>query len=144
MTNYLLDTNALSEAPKKAPNSGFMGWFMATDELRLFTSCLVLGEIRKGIALSGDSDKRQNFDKWLDEIIDRFDGRIVGLDKDIALLWGDLIAVGQQHGRIPPVIDALIAAQCIHSRMTLVTRNIRDFEQFSDLLILCPWTDNQS
>jgi len=141
MTNYLLDTNALSEAPKRIPDSGFMEWFTATDELSLFTSCLVLGEIKKGISLSTDRGKRESFNTWLDKVIDGFDGRVVDLDKEVALLWGELIAAGQRLGKTPPVIDTLIAAQCIHHRLTLVTRNVKDFEQFSDLKILCPWSD---
>jgi predicted nucleic acid-binding protein len=142
MTKYLLDTNAISEAPKKEPNSGFMKWFTAVDELSLFSSCLVLGEIKKGICLISDGNKRKNFNVWLDEIIVRFDGRVIEIDNEVSLKWGELIATGQRLGKAYPVIDSLIAAQCLYHHLTLVTRNIKDFEQFSDLNVFCPWSDD--
>ncbi|HTE57623.1 MAG TPA: type II toxin-antitoxin system VapC family toxin [Verrucomicrobiae bacterium] len=141
MTNYLLDTNALSEAPKKAPDGSFMEWFASADELNLFTSCLVLGEIKKGISLNTDGDKQKLFNKWLAEIVDGFDNRIIEVDKEVCLLWGELTATGQRLGKTPPAIDALIAAQCLQHNLVLVTRNVKDFEQFSDLKILCPWSN---
>ena len=139
MTNYLLDTNALSEAPKKVPDSGFMQWFMAIEEFSLYTSCLVLGEIKKGISLNTDSGKQKQLNQRLTETIDNFDYRVIEIDKPISLLWGKLMATGQQSGRTPPVIDALIAAQCLQHNLVLVTRNAKDFEQFSDLEVLSPW-----
>lgn len=140
MTNYLLDTNALSEAPKANPNVGFIHWLTVIDELSLFTSCLVLGEVKKGISLVTDTGKLKHLTKWLDTTIEDFDGRIIDIDKDVCLLGGDLLAIGQQSGKTPPVIDALIAAQCLQYHLVLVTRNIKTFEQFTDLEVLCPWS----
>lgn len=138
-TSYLLDTNALSEASKKLPNQDFMSWFVASDEEALFTSCLVLGEIKKGIALSPDPKKQERLNKLLDAIVESFDDRIIGIDTAIALLWGKLTASGRLAGKTPPAIDALIAAQCIAHDLTLVTRNVKDFEQFTELKVLSPW-----
>lgn len=138
--NYLLATNALSEVSKKEPNVGFMEWFMEANELMMFTSCLVLGEIKKGIALSPDANKRKRFDAMLTEIIEQFDGRIVDINSQVAFLWGELVAIGQQSGKTPPTIDALIAAQCISNDLILVTRNTEDFKQFKGLQIHAPWT----
>ena len=140
MKNFLLDTNAWSEAAKVAPDQGFMQWFTMTDEEHMFTSCLVVGEILKGIELLEDGERKRGYEVWLDKIRISFGTRIVGVDENVTLLWGRLLAQGQKAGKTPPVVDTLIAAQCIYNDFTLVTRNRKDFEQFQALSILNPWS----
>jgi predicted nucleic acid-binding protein len=139
-TNYLLDTNAISEAPKPTPNKDFITWLLATDNTQLSTSCLVIGELKKGIALNTDNARYEQLDKFLSQTITDFEGRIINIDQETCILWGQLIADGQRSGKTPPSIDALIAAQCIQHHMTLVTRNVKDFEQFKNLTLHCPWS----
>jgi predicted nucleic acid-binding protein len=139
--NYLFDTNAISEASKKKPDASFMEWFKKTDELTMYTSCIVLGEIKKGVSLIQDKERYERLDSLLTEILLQFDGRIINVDNQVSFLWAELLAAGQLVGRTPPVIDALIAAQCIAHDLTLVTRNVRDFEQFTGLTVHAPWTD---
>lgn len=143
MKHYLLDTNALSEASKPQPNAGFMSWFSLVDEQVLFTSCLALGEIQKGITLVGNSAKRSQLEKWLAKLTEDFEDRIIGVDGQGAMLWGTLVAKAQKKGKSAPAIDALIAAQCIQYKLVLVTRNVKDFEQFAGLDVLCPWSDER-
>ena len=52
---------------------------------------------------------------------------------------GQLLGSAELKGRSLPVIDALIAAQCLKNGFTLVTRNVRDFKDIPNLKILCPW-----
>lgn len=107
--NYLLDTNAISEASKSKPDAGFMNWFSQTDELAMFTSCIVLGEIKKGISLIQDEVRHEHFDALLTEILLQFDGRIINIDSQVSLLWGELLGMRQVAGRTPPVIDMLLS-----------------------------------
>ncbi len=144
MTQYLLDTNALSETAKTKPDKGYLAWLLATENLQLFTSCLSLGEIEKGIHLLTRGANRRELEGWMVKVMEDFEGRIVGVDYKTGLLWGQLMAVGQQSGKTAPAIDALIAAQCIQHRLTLITRNVKDFEQFADLEVFCPWTEAKS
>ena len=48
--NYLVDTNVLSEPKQKRPESKVVNWLKA-NEASLYTSVLVIGEIRYGIEL---------------------------------------------------------------------------------------------
>jgi predicted nucleic acid-binding protein len=136
---YLLDINALSEPPKKQPDEGFMERFLQSDDLDLYISCLSIGEIKKGITLLPKDDHSKQLDEWLAKTIPDFDGRVVLVDAPVCKIWGKLLGAGQKAGLIPPVIDALIAAQCIAYDLVLVTRNVKDFTQFTDLEVLCPW-----
>ena len=92
MTSFLLDTNALSEVSKREPDQSFMDWFAEVDEHVLYTSCLVLGEIKKDIALCDDAIKQERYSAALAEIIQGFASRIVEVDTASAMLWGELIA----------------------------------------------------
>ena len=139
MKRYLLDTNALSEVSKKSPNAAYMKWLNSVDEIYLYTSSLVLGEIKKGIELLPDGVRRATFSDSLDKVMESFDGRIVDVSLEASLLWGKLSAKAQLGGWSAPPVDAFIAAQCIQNNLVVVTRNVKDFDQFPNLQILCPW-----
>src|SRR5437660_7068890 len=140
--NYLLDTNSLSEISKPLPNRGFMEWFERTNTLDLYTSCIAFGEVYKGMELLPDSPKRKRLEKRTAEILEAYDDRMLMINLDTARHWSRLMARATKNGRPAPAVDALIAAQCLQYRMTLVTRNVKDFEEFADLQVLCPWSSN--
>ena len=45
--SYLIDTNALSELLRKAPNANVVAWFAKRPPVALNLSVLTLGELRK-------------------------------------------------------------------------------------------------
>jgi len=137
---YLLDTNAISEAVKSRQNRGYMDWLNSTDDTQMFTSCFTIGEIQKGAILTKDLALKRRLDQYLSGLHEAFADRIQELNVNDAVLWGKLTAKSQQAGKTSPVIDTLIAAQCINRQMVLVTRNVKDFSQFSELELLCPWS----
>ncbi len=136
---YLLDTNALSEADKPRPDQGFMKWFEQADVSNLYTSCLNVGELYKGIALQTNADKQQQLTKRTELIVATFDNRVLSIEQVTVKIWAQLLGAALQKGRPSPAIDALIAAQCLQHQLTIVTRNLKDFQQFPGLHILCPW-----
>jgi predicted nucleic acid-binding protein len=139
-THYLLDTNAISEAVKSKQNAGYMGWLNAADDTQMYVSCLTIGEIQKGISLTAESKARSKLNDYLTGLYEAFAGRILDLDVQDSVLWGELTAQAQQRGKTSPIIDTLLAAQCIRRNLILVTRNEKDFEQFTELTTLCPWS----
>ena len=139
-TRYLLDTNAISEAAKSRTNSGYMKWLSSTADENMYISCLTLGEIQKGIAIAKPEQTRRLPPNYLEGLHEAFAGRILALDEDQCLLWGKLVGAAVKTGKTPQAIDSLLAAQAIHYKLTLVTRNTKDFDQFDDLAILSPWT----
>ena len=124
---YLLDTNVLSETRKRAPAPSVADWIAATPPARLHVSVLTLGEIQQGIErirAKGDWQQAAALEGWLRELEAGFDDRVLPVTLPVASAWGR-----RQQGRPLPVVDALIAATARVHGMTVVTRNVRDFEQ---------------
>jgi toxin FitB len=135
---YLLDTNVLSETRKRRPAEGVTEWIAATPPERLHVSVLTLGEIEQGIARirgRGDQGQATALERWLREVELGFADRILPVTLPVASAWGR-----QQYTQPLPVIDALIAATARVNGMTVVTRNVKDFEH-SGVQVFNPFID---
>jgi predicted nucleic acid-binding protein len=136
---YLLDTNVISEWTRPRPEPAVVAWLAAADEDLLFLSVLAFAEIRLGIELLPEGRKRARISRWLDrQLAARFEGRIIGIEREIAETWAAIVARGRARGIAPPILDAFVAATALVHRMTLVTRNERDLAGL-DVPILNPW-----
>lgn len=139
--NYLLDTCVFSEIRRRKPDAGLLLWLSRVAEPTLHVSVVVLGEIQQGISQLDDSDRQKALQLWLDqELLNRFSGRVLDVDVETALEWGVLQGEGRKRGAPPPVVDALIAATAIRHNLTLVSRNVSDFEAFP-LRLVNPWSE---
>ena len=134
-TEYLLDTNVLSETRKKKADSGLLSFLEDAETSALYISVLTLGELRKGVALKGrtDSSAAKNLGAWVDGLEYSFAERILGIDAATARLWGEWSAE-----RPRPVVDTLLAATAVSRGMTLVTRNVSDLRGIK-MKLLNPW-----
>ena len=70
--------------------------------------------------------------------MDRFGARVLAVDVELGLLWGNVVARAERLGRPMEAMDALVAATAIRYGLTLVTRNVADFEALS-LPLIDPW-----
>jgi predicted nucleic acid-binding protein len=137
--SFLLDTNAVSEWVKPAPDSGFIGWLQMADEGSVFLSVITLAELRLGTELLPLGARRSRLESWLQEdVIDRFEGRILIADSIVADTWGRLVARGQSQGRSISAMDGFLAATAYVHSLTVVTRNTNDFIGFCE--VFNPWT----
>lgn len=139
--NFLLDTNVVSEWTKPRPDAGVVAWLAEADEDRTFISVITIAELRHGIERLPAGARRQRLDSWLTEQVpQRFEERLLAVDAETANAWGDVMAQGQAAGRPPGTMDAFIAATVLRHDMTLVTRNVSDFEPLGVRLVN-PWSD---
>lgn len=137
--NYLIDTNALSELKKRRPHPAVAGWFAKRPAPSLYLSVLTLGELRKGIEAMAEGARKMAFLDWLENDVSKyFAGRILPIDARTADRWGRLIGTA---GRTLPAIDSLLAATAIEHGLTLVTRNLSDFD-LSGVCVINPWKEN--
>ena len=138
--NFLLDTNVISETMKPNPNLGLLGWLAEADEDRTFLSVITLMELRNGVERMAAGRKRKRLEEWLDHDLPlRFEGRILAIDSRVADTCGKLVARSESLGRPIETRDALIAATAEIHGLTLVTRNVTDFEPTVKEL-LSPWS----
>ncbi len=134
----LLDTCALSELTRSPPNPGVVRAVDSLGNDSLFLSVLSLGEIAKGIELLDQGRRRNQLVLWLASLEKHYADRILGVDPEIAQIWGELSAAAQQRGRTVGAIDGLIAATARRHGLHVMTRNEADFEP-TGALILNPW-----
>ena len=137
--SLLLDTNVVSEFMKPRPDAAVVEWLRLQDEDALFLSTLTLAELHRGIALLPAGKKRTALAEWVEgELSERFEGRILPVDRTVSRVWGELMASAERRGRRLAAMDGLIAATAMSSQLDLVTRNVRDFEAV-DVTLVNPW-----
>lgn len=124
---YLLDTCVISELIKPSPSDSVLNWLDNIDEDNLYLSVITLGEIQKGISKLQESSKKTKLQLWLNnDLENRFKGKIISVDQDIAITWGNILSNAEKIGKKLPSIDTLIGATAIVRNMTVVTRNTSD------------------
>jgi predicted nucleic acid-binding protein len=127
---FLLDTCLISELVKKKPDVAVLKWLDERDEQSLFLSILTLGELQKGISKLSTGVRKDDLQAWIEhDLIERFEGRILDLDLETALIWGKLQGEAELKGEKLPVMDSLIAATAIAHGLAVVTRNVKDIER---------------
>ncbi|MDX2040273.1 MAG: type II toxin-antitoxin system VapC family toxin [Acidobacteriota bacterium] len=104
----------------------------------MFLSTVTIGEIQKGISRLPASKRQTELEIWLEELIYRYDERVLPLDTDVMKRWGQLTGALETQGQVLPLLDSLIAATCLTHNLTLATRNEPDFAA-ANVTILNPW-----
>lgn len=123
---YLLDTCVISELRKSQRDPAAETWMSGIEPDEAFLSVLTLGEIRRGIELRRAKDPKAagSLERWLLGLESHYGERILPISPAVADRWGRLCL--QQP---LPVTDGLIAATALEHKLTIVTRNVRDFER---------------
>jgi hypothetical protein len=123
---WLVDTNILSELRRgNRAHPGIRTWFAEARDEEIFTSVLVVGELRRGIESirRRDPSGALRLEQWLASLLRDFSPRILPVDAEIAERWGRM--------NVPdpvPAVDGLLAATALVHDLVLVTRNVRDVE----------------
>jgi len=136
---YLLDTNVVSELRKAKTgkaNAEVVAWSSTAPAQTMFLSVISILEIELGILLIERKDHTQGgrLRSWLEgQLLGAFDGRVLPVDIDIARRCAELHVPDPRSER-----DAIIAATALVHDMTVVTRNISDFNS-TEVRLLNPW-----
>lgn len=137
---YLIDTNVISELTRPEPAPGVIAFFERINEDNLYLSTLTLGELHHGVAKLDDGKRKRTLHDWLsNELMQRFQGRVLSFGVEEAETWGRDRAALMRLGQPPSLMDSMIAAVAIANRCTLVTRNVRDFAMFEALEVINPF-----
>jgi predicted nucleic acid-binding protein len=136
---YLLDTNVISELRKARTGKAdphVKAWAKNIPAESMYLSTICILELERGTLLMERRDPFQGalLRSWLDDhVLPTFAARILIVDTPVALKCATLHVPNPRSYR-----DALIAATAMVHGMTVVTRNISDFEP-TGVALLNPW-----
>lgn len=133
---YLLDTNIISEFISKTPNQNVINHILTLDENDLYLSVITIGEIKTGIENLDNGSKKEKLLHWLEnDLLLRFQNRIVDIDTNIILQWGVINNKLKKLGKPLPIMDSLIGATSEVKDLILITRNEKDFKNLNIKII---------
>ncbi len=134
---YLLDTNVISELRKqKRAHRNVRAWQAGISPSAMFLSVITIMELEQGVRQKERKDPRQGsvLRNWLDrDLLLAFDDRILPVDTPVALRCASL-----HERQTKPYRDAFIAATALEHKLTVVTRNVANFER-TGVTIINPW-----
>lgn len=139
MSNWLLDTNVLSELRRKRPDQRVLAFLAARPIQSLYVSSVTLAEIRFGIEAASDPARRGELLDWLaNRVRPMFEGRVLAVTEDVLLRWRVLVEEGRRAGKLGSQPDLLIAATALLSGATVVTRDVSGFAR-TQVSVVNPW-----
>lgn len=128
---FLLDTNVVSELRRPRPHNAVLKWIAGVSADQLFLSAVTIGEIQAGIEITREQDlrKARELEHWLEQVVASYG--ILPMDARAFREWARL-----KHRNSGTVVeDAMIAATAVINRLTVATRNVRDFRNFGVALV---------
>lgn len=141
MTDWLLDTNILSELRRPKPEPKVLAFVAAQSLEQLFVSSVTFAEIRFGIEVLADPQRRAELTDWLThKLRPMFEQRVLPVSEDVMFKWRLLVEEGRKVGHTFSQPDLIIAATAFHHGLTVVSRDITDYTR-AGVPIFNPWTD---
>ncbi len=141
MTGWLLDTNILSELRRPKPERKVVAFVAAQPLELLHVSVVSFAEIRFGIERVGDPGRRADLHEWLThKVRPMFEQRVLAISEDVMFKWRLLVEEGRKAGHTFSQPDLIIAATGLHHGLTVVTRDVSDYQR-TGAPVLNPWND---
>ena len=124
---YLLDTNVVSELRKIRPHGAVVAWLETVADEDIHLSAVTLGEMQIGIEMTREQDtfKAAEIEAWTDQVAATYN--VLAMDATTFRVWAKLMY--RQSDTVYE--DAMIAATARVHHLTVVTRNVGDFERFN-------------
>jgi predicted nucleic acid-binding protein len=136
--SYLVDTNVFSEPARARPDVKVVAWLRENENL-LYVSTITIGEIRRGIERLPSGRRKTELRAWLVALCDCMKGRVLSFNTSTAHVWGQLKAKWDASGLSVSSLDSQIAATAQRHQLTLITRNVADFQR-TGIKLINPFT----
>lgn len=109
---------------------------LGQNEWDLFLSAITVFEIRLGIETDPSPKRRAFLEAWIEnELSNRFDGRVLPLDENVANTTAMILARSRREGWNMKPMDAFIGASAMVYEMDLATLNRKDFRRLPITLV---------
>ncbi len=137
----LVDTNVISELMRAEPAQAVLDWFGKHDAADLFISAVTEAELRTGVAILPEGQRRDRLQLALDATVDQdFQARVLPFDSSAAKAYAEIAAQRRASGRPIAEADCQIAAIARALGAPVATRNVRDFDGCG-IRLVNPWND---
>lgn len=136
----ILDTNVVSEPMRPEPDVRVMAWLAAQDAGALFVTAVTEAELRTGLAIMPEGQRREALGAALEAVLDEdFAGRVLAFEGGAAARAYAAIQAGRRASGSPiSMADAMIAAIARTRGAQVATRNVSDFAG-TGVEIINPW-----
>lgn len=139
MTGWLLDTNILSELRRLKPEPKVVAFIAKQPLDQMYLSAVTLAEIRFGIELVTDANRRAELNDWLaHKVRPMFEQRVLPITEDIMSKWRLLVEDGRKAGHTFSQPDLIIAATGLQHGLTVVSRDTADYAK-ARVPVFNPW-----
>jgi predicted nucleic acid-binding protein len=118
---FLIDTNIISDLAAQKPNPGVLQW--AETVTSVYISAVTVEELSFGLSWKPNP----RIEQWIETFI-RKKAKVLPITEAIAYRAGTLRGQLKQKGITRTQADIMIAATASQHNLTIVTRNVRDFE----------------
>jgi predicted nucleic acid-binding protein len=131
VTQYLLDTNVVSELRKPKPHGAVVAWIGGLRDDQIYISAVTIGELQRGIERSRKQDPQKaiEINHWVDQL--EMSSHVLAMDSFCFREWARLM-----EGKSEQLLeDAMIAATARVHALIVATRNENDFAHFEVELV---------
>jgi predicted nucleic acid-binding protein len=125
--SWLLDADVLSQPAKSSGDPGVIAW-LRREKDHCYTSSVVIAQLAYWVRLKRGRT-RVALQRWLSDLIDALEGRILSFNSSVAHVWADQKHILEKAGQLMPVEDSYIAAIARRYDLTIVTGNEKDFRR---------------
>lgn len=140
--SVLLDTNVVSELMRKSPSPNVENWIKGLPAESSYLSTISEAELRYGAAILVSGKRKRRLMSDIDRMLgEAFPGRILPFDRDAAIAYASIASSRRKVGRPFSTADCQIAAIAHARRLTVATRNVRDFEEM-EIELVDPWKNS--
>lgn len=139
MTNYVVDTNVISESIKAEPNKAATEW-LSEHSQTLYLTSITIEELRFGELMMPKGKKRAALQKWIDSLMEQYSNSILNFDASAAEICAAFHEQAISSGFSPSVEDLMIASIAKANDAIVVTRNVKDFE-YLDVEVVNPFQE---
>jgi hypothetical protein len=125
--SWLLDADVLSQPAKRSGDRRVIAW-LEREQARCYTSSIVVSQLAYWVRCK-QGRSRDALQKWLRELLDAMEGRVLGFNVAVAHAWAEQQRALDGAGLRMPLADSYIAATARRHGLTVVTGNERDFRR---------------